>query len=43
VSAGATLPEPPPAARLREIGIRGDEIRVVEQSELWSRVHRTDG
>jgi RES domain-containing protein len=38
-----TLPDPPPRARLREIGIRDDELRVVSPSETWWRVHRTEG
>jgi RES domain len=39
----ATLPDPPPLSRLREVGLRDDEIRVVERSEIWWRVHRTEG
>lgn len=39
----ATLPDPPTAGQLREIGIRGDEISVVQMSEVWWRVHRTEG
>lgn len=37
-----TLPDPPSARRLREIGMRDDEVRGVETSEIWWRVHRTE-
>jgi hypothetical protein len=43
VTADATLPDPPPAKRLRKLGIRDDEIRRVEPTEIWWRVHRTEG
>ena len=43
MSAGPTLPDPPDPARLRQIGIRDNETRVVEQSETWWRVHRPEG
>lgn len=39
----AILPDPPPAARLREVGILDDEVRAVGISEIWWRVHRTEG
>lgn len=39
----ARLPGPPPIDRLREIGIRDTEYRVVSTDELWWRVHRTTG
>ncbi|SHQ47301.1 RES family NAD+ phosphorylase [Mycobacteroides abscessus] len=37
------LPDPPSAARLREIGIRDDEYRTIGPEETWWRVHRTEG
>ncbi|MCV7048373.1 RES family NAD+ phosphorylase [Mycobacterium frederiksbergense] len=37
------LPDPPLGSRLREIGIREDELCVVPPSETWWRVHRTEG
>lgn len=37
------LPNPPTAARLRGIGIREDEFRIVRTDSLWWRVHRTAG
>jgi hypothetical protein len=43
MTAHATLPDPPPAAQLRNTGIRHDETRVIETSEIWWRVHRTEG
>jgi len=43
MTADDMLPEPPSADRLREIGIRDDEICVVEPTEVWWRVHRTEG
>jgi len=39
----STLPDPPSGSRLREIGIRDDELRVVSPSQTWWRVHRTEG
>jgi hypothetical protein len=39
----ATLPDPPPAARLRDVGIRDNEIHLIEQPHIWWRVHRTEG
>jgi RES domain len=38
----ATLPDPP-AARLRDVGIRDNEIHLIEQTHIWWRVHRTEG
>lgn len=43
MSAGSTLPDPPPAGELREIGIRDDELRHIQTTETWWRVHRTEG
>jgi hypothetical protein len=43
VSAGARLPHPPSAAKLRAIGIRDDEYRIINPASLFWRVHRTDG
>ncbi|RIR12618.1 RES family NAD+ phosphorylase [Mycobacteroides abscessus] len=38
------LPDPPPpAAQLREIGIRDDEYRTITPEEVWWCVHRTEG
>jgi hypothetical protein len=39
----ARLPEPPPVAELRSIGIRDDEYHAVSTDEVWWRVHRTSG
>ncbi|MUL78836.1 RES family NAD+ phosphorylase [Mycolicibacterium sp. CBMA 226] len=39
----ATLPSPPPAADLRALGIRAEEYRIVAPTDLWWRVHRTQG
>jgi hypothetical protein len=38
-----TLPDPPPRRQLRAVGIRDGELRVVQPSETWWRVHRTEG
>jgi hypothetical protein len=43
VSDAPTLPDPPPPDELREIGIRQDEVRAIETSEICWRVHRTEG
>lgn len=43
MSAGATLPDPPSADVLRHIGIRDEELRWIDTSERWWRVHRTEG
>jgi hypothetical protein len=37
------LGDPPPAAVLRELGIRTDETRAINTTEVWWRVHRTEG
>jgi hypothetical protein len=42
MTAGATLPDPPPAGQLRRAGIRDDEFRVVAPSQTWWRVHRIE-
>ena len=42
MTAGATLPNPPPAGQLRRAGIRDDEFRVVAPSQTWWRVHRIE-
>ena len=42
MTAGATLPDPPPAGQLRRAGIPDDEFRVVAPSQTWWRVHRTE-
>ncbi|OFB36693.1 hypothetical protein BA059_23155 [Mycolicibacterium sp. (ex Dasyatis americana)] len=39
----ARLPGPPTAAKLRAIGIRNEEYRIVTTDELWWRIHRTTG
>jgi hypothetical protein len=36
------LPDPPSVRELRAIDIRDDEMRTIEPSEKWWRVHRTD-
>ena len=38
-----TLPDPPSIDELRKIGIRRTESRTVRRSEIWWRVHRTEG
>ena len=38
-----TLPDPPSIDELRKIGIRRNESRTVRRSEIWWRVHRTEG
>lgn len=43
MSDGATLPDPPRVEELRRIGIRDDEQRLVDTSDAWWRVHRTEG
>jgi hypothetical protein len=43
VSDGSTLPDPPSAGELRKISIRNDELRRIETSETWWRIHRTEG
>jgi RES domain len=43
VSDGATLPDPPSPDELRGIGIRDEELRRIDTSETWWRVHRTEG
>jgi hypothetical protein len=43
VSASSTLPDPPSASELRQIGIRDDELRRIDTSETYWRVHRTEG
>ena len=43
MSDAPTLPEPPPPDGLREIGIRDDEVRRIDTTEIWWRVHRTEG
>jgi hypothetical protein len=37
-----TLPDPPSKDELRAIGIRDDELRTIQPSAAWWRVHRTD-
>ena len=39
----APLPDPPTPSRIRELGIRDDELRTVTPAEVWWRVHRTEG
>ena len=43
MSASSTLPDPPSASELRQIGIRDDELRRIDTSETYWRVHRTEG
>jgi hypothetical protein len=43
VSEGSTLPDPPSAAELHDIGIRDDELRRIDTGETWWRLHRTEG
>jgi hypothetical protein len=43
VSDGATLPDPPSPDELRRIGIRDEELRGIDTTETWWRVHRTEG
>lgn len=43
MSAGSTLPEPPSVDELRDIGIRADELRRINTTETWWRIHRTEG
>jgi len=43
VSASSTLPDPPSASELRQIGTRDDELRRIDTSETYWRVHRTEG
>ena len=43
MSAGSTLPDPPSAAELHDIGIRDDELRRIDTGETWWRLHRTEG
>lgn len=43
MSEGSTLPDPPSAGELQKIGIRDDELRRIDTSETWWRVHRTEG
>jgi RES domain len=43
VSDGATLPDPPSPHELRRIGIRDEELRGIDTTETWWRVHRTEG
>ncbi len=42
-SVAAPLPDPPPVARLREIGVRDDEIHRTAPADVWWRIHRTHG
>jgi hypothetical protein len=37
------LSDPPGPDALRSLGIRADETRVIETTEVWWRVHRTAG
>jgi hypothetical protein len=37
------LPDPPAPSVLRSLGLLAGETRVVEPSEVWWRVHRTEG
>ena len=43
MSASSTLPDPPSASELRQIGTRDDELRRIDTSETYWRVHRTEG
>ena len=43
MSPDASLPDPPPAERLRNLGIRDDETHIIDNTETWWRVHRTEG
>jgi RES domain-containing protein len=43
VSEAPTLPDPPPPRTLQEIGIRDDETTRIDPTQIWWRVHRTDG
>lgn len=43
MSDAPTLPDPPPPDDLRKIGIRDDEVRRIDQTEIWWRVHRIEG
>ena len=43
MSEGSTLPDPPSAAELHDIGIRDDELRRIDTGETWWRLHRTEG
>jgi hypothetical protein len=43
VSDGATLPDSPSPDELRRIGIRDEELRGIDTTETWWRVHRTEG
>jgi hypothetical protein len=43
VSEGSTLPDPPSAAELHDIGIGDDELRRIDTGETWWRLHRTEG
>lgn len=43
MSHGSTLPDPPSTNQLRKIRIRDDELRRIDTSETWWRVHRTEG
>jgi RES domain len=42
VTGDKTLPDPPSKDELQAIGIHDDELRTVQPSETWWRVHRTD-
>lgn len=43
MTSDATLPGPPSPEELRAIGLRDNEVRVVDEHEVWWRVHRTVG
>jgi hypothetical protein len=43
VSDASTLPDPPSVGSLRTIGIRDNETCRIDATEIWWRVHRTDG